>query len=59
MEQDEKNLSQDIALEPVDLTQDDAYMDTGVLHDDRICVDCKEKKAAKGHNKCAACLEKA
>lgn len=54
----EQEKNQDIALEPVDLTQEDAgFMDTGVLHQDRTCIDCKDEKAAKGHNKCSACLK--
>ena len=49
---------QDIAREPVDLNSDDEFMDTGVLYEKRICVDCKDNAASSGHNKCTQCLEK-
>lgn len=47
--------NQDIAKEPVDVTSDDEYMDTGVLHDHRVCTSCGEK-AARGHRLCSKCL---
>jgi len=48
----------DIAKEPVDLTQDDEFMDTGVLHEDRICVECGNDHACEGFRMCSDCLEK-
>lgn len=55
----DKDLQQDIAKEPVDLTKDDAgYMDTGVLHSERICVECGNDLATQGHRMCSDCLEK-
>lgn len=56
MGQDSKG-EMDVAREPVDLTQDDAYMDTGVLHDERICVNCGNDTAAEGYRYCTDCLE--
>lgn len=47
----------DVAREPVDLTQDDEFMDTGVLHDERICVECGNDTAAAGYRYCSDCLE--
>jgi len=49
---------QDIAKEPVDRNDDDEFMDTGVLHEERICVECGDDLAARGHRKCTECLEK-
>lgn len=47
----------DVAQEPVDLAGDD-YFDTGVLHDERICVECGDDLAAEGYRMCTECLEK-
>lgn len=55
MEQD-KHI--DIAKEPVDLTGDADYMDTGVLHEERICVECGDDLAAQGLRVCTECAEK-
>ena len=49
----------DVANEPVDLTQDDGgFMDTGVLHDERICNECGNDLACQGYQMCSECLEK-
>lgn len=48
----------DVASEPVDLTQDDEFMDTGVLHDERICVECGDDPARRGYKMCSECLER-
>jgi hypothetical protein len=54
-----KDMQQDIAKEPVDLTpEDDSYMDTGVLYDERICVECGDDLAAQGYKKCTECMER-
>ena len=50
-------MGQDIAKEPVDLTEDDGFMDTGVLHEERICVNCGDDLAAQGYRFCTECLE--
>lgn len=47
----------DIASEPVDFV-DDEYMDTGVLREERICVECGDDRACQGYSKCSDCLEK-
>lgn len=47
----------DVAMEPVDLNDDAEYMDTGVLHSERICVECGNDLATKGHKYCSDCLE--
>jgi transcription elongation factor Elf1 len=47
----------DIASEPVDFV-DDEYMDTGVLREERICVECGDDLACQGYSKCSDCLEK-
>lgn len=49
----------DVAKEPVDLIPDDGFMDTGVLHDERICVECGDDLACEGYRMCSECLEKA
>lgn len=49
----------DVAKEPVDLIQDDEFMDTGVLHEERICVECGNDLACEGFRMCSECLEKA
>jgi hypothetical protein len=54
----ETELQQDIAKEPVDLTTDADFMDTGVLHEDRICSNCGDAAAARGFRMCTDCLEK-
>lgn len=46
----------DIAREPVDLSSDDEYMDTGVLHDGRVCTKCQDRAAKAGHTMCVVCL---
>lgn len=48
----------DVASEPVDLEDDAAYMDTGVLHEERVCSECGENDAVKGYALCAKCQEK-
>lgn len=50
-------MEQDIAREPVDLNDDASFMDTGVLHDERICVECGNDLVCQGFNKCSDCLE--
>jgi hypothetical protein len=47
----------DVAKEPVDLTDDADFMDTGVLHEERICVECGNDTAAQGYRYCSQCLE--
>lgn len=56
MEQDEKI---DIAKEPVDRNSDADFMDTGVLHQERICSECGNDLACQGYNMCSDCLEEA
>lgn len=51
-------MSQDIAKEPVDLTDDAEFMDTGVLHEGRVCTKCADHAAARGQHLCKDCLEK-
>lgn len=51
---------QDIAKEPVDLTRtDDGFMDTGVLHEERVCNECGNDLATQGFQMCSDCLEEA
>lgn len=50
-------MEQDIAREPVDLTGDADFMDTGVLHEGRICIECGNDLATQGYKKCSDCLE--
>lgn len=45
----------DVAREPVDLNTAAEFMDTGVLHEKRMCVQCGEQPAAKGKNVCKDC----
>lgn len=52
----EQNEPIDVAREPVDLNEDAAFMDTGVLHEARPCIKCDEK-AQKGRSTCANCKE--
>lgn len=55
MEQDKHT---DIAKEPVDFTNDaDDFMDTGVLHEGRICTECGNDLAAQGMRVCTECAE--
>lgn len=54
----ERKQPMDVASEPVDLNDDASYMDTGVLHAERICTECGNDLATKGHNLCTECLEK-
>lgn len=52
----------DIAREPVDLAGEedqDEFMDTGVLHDGRVCSNCGNELAAQGRRLCPACLKRA
>jgi hypothetical protein len=51
-------MQQDIAKEPVDLTEDDEFMDTGVLYEERICANCGDDLATQGYQFCSDCLEK-
>jgi hypothetical protein len=51
------NERQDIAKEPVDV-QDDEFMDTGVLHEDRVCIECGDDQAVQGYKMCSECQEK-
>lgn len=46
----------DVAREPVDLNTDAEFMDTGVLHEKRVCAECGDKAAQKGKNVCKDCL---
>lgn len=55
MDQEKK---QDIAREPVDRNSDTEFMDTGILHDERICIECGDDLACQGYKKCSDCLEK-
>lgn len=48
-------MEQDIAKEPVDLTDDAEFMDTGVLHEERPCVQCGQEKAQQGKAYCKTC----
>ena len=48
----------DVASEPVDLNTDADYMDTGVLHEERICTECGNDLATQGFRLCSECLEK-
>lgn len=48
---------QDIAQSPVDVTSDADYMDTGVLHAHRVCVNCGNDDACQGFKLCSDCLE--
>ena len=57
MEQERKG-PVDVAREPVDLNSDAEFMDTGVLHEERICVECGDDLAAEGYRMCTECLEK-
>ena len=50
-------MEQDIAREPVDRNDDSEFMDTGVLHDERVCVECGNDLATQGYRKCSDCLE--
>lgn len=54
----DKKLPVDVASEPVDLNEDAAYMDTGVLHEERICTECGNDLATQGYRLCSECLEK-
>lgn len=54
MNQEQK---QDIAREPVDRTSDAEFMDTGVLHEERICIECGNDLASQGYVKCPDCLK--
>lgn len=54
MDQESK---QDIAREPVDRNDDAEFMDTGVLHEGRICVECGNDLATQGYKYCSDCLE--
>jgi hypothetical protein len=54
----DKNQPVDVASEPVDLENDADYMDTGVLHEERVCSECGKNKAAKGYALCSDCQEK-
>lgn len=56
MEQDKQ---QDLAMEPVDRNDNSDYMDTGVLHQGRVCTECGNDLATKGYRMCTKCLEKA
>lgn len=47
----------DTAREPVDVAEDDEFMDTGVLHEGRICVECGNDLACQGYKYCSDCLE--
>jgi len=47
----------DIAKEPVDRTDDAGFMDTGVLHEERICTECGNDLACAGYQMCSDCLE--
>ncbi len=52
---------QDVAREPVDFSgevDEFGFMDTGVLHDERICAECGDDLAAQGMNVCTECAEK-
>jgi hypothetical protein len=50
---------QDIAREPVDLSEDDTeFMDTGVLHEGRLCTNCGDQMAARGKRVCTGCQRK-
>ena len=52
---------QNIANEPVDLAgsqEQDEFMDTGVLHEGRVCTDCGTELAARGKRLCPACAKK-
>jgi hypothetical protein len=51
-------MNQDIAKEPVDINDDVSFMDTGVLHEERICVECGDDVAVKGFRMCSECQEK-
>jgi len=53
----DKNQPMDVAKEPVDLNDDAAFMDTGVLHEGRVCVECGNDLAIQGHKYCSDCLE--
>lgn len=52
-------MQQDVSREPVDLAGDDSgeFMDTGVLHDERICANCGDDLATQGYRFCSDCLE--
>ncbi len=54
MEQDQEK-GVDVAREPVDLNTSSEFMDTGVLHEKRVCVRCGKASAAKGTNTCKDC----
>lgn len=55
----EQEKPMDVASEPVDLTNDDAaYMDTGVLHQGRICSKCAKNPVVKGKSLCVECEKK-
>lgn len=58
MEQDQQKGPVDVAREPVDRNDDAEFMDTGVLHDERICVECGDDLATEGYSMCSECLEK-
>lgn len=51
-------MSQDIAKEPVDLTDDAEFMDTGVLYQGRMCAECGDEQAKRGWQLCPDCLAK-
>jgi hypothetical protein len=54
----EQEQSVDVAREPVDLNDDAAFMDTGVLHEERICIECGDDLATQGYAMCSDCLER-
>lgn len=53
MELDQEGV--DVAREPVDLNTDAEFMDTGVLHEERLCAACGKNPAARGNNACKEC----
>lgn len=57
MEQEQQQT--DVAKEPVDRNNDADFMDTGVLHEGRVCATCKDKPAARGLNVCLKCKQAA
>lgn len=51
----DQNQPMDVAREPVDLNDDAAFMDTGVLHEQRPCAKCGTNQAQRGKTLCKAC----
>lgn len=52
------NQEMDVAREPVDISSEDdqEFMDTGVLHENRVCTNCQKRSAKAGHTMCSSCM---